>query len=149
MAARNKNLPGQDGMAILKYVGGNAGDETWVGPATKTTYFLGGVRRKGYVDKRDKAGMLAIRDGKRPVFVEVKAAVEAPSIVMTEPASPSLDPVASPPRTLTGLSVAKIKGTLPSLTAEGLEAFLSAEKSGKNRSTAIAAIEAALNERLA
>lgn len=178
MAARNKNLPGQEGMVILEYVGGNAGDETWVGPITKTIYVLGGVRQKGYVDKRDAhgdpskriKGMLAFRDRKRPVFVEAKAAVEAPSIeLMAVGAMPGVEkeepeplkwkqgvvqnviepPLASLLPDMSTLSVAKIKELLPDLAIIELETVLKSERSGKNRSTAIAAIEATMNERLA
>ena len=155
MANRHsKDLPGEKGMVILEYTGSNSGDETWVGPATRTTYFLGGVRRRGYVDKRDKVGMLAIRDRKRPVFAEVEPIEQPEAELVAVGAMPDWekeksDPLAILPSKFADLSVAKIKKGLPSLLPEELETILSAEKSGKNRSTAISAIEAALNERLA
>ena len=71
----SKDLPGQNGMAILEYTGGNAGDTNWVGPATGTTYIFGGVRKKGYVDKRDVPGMLAMRRMGRQLFVELEPVV--------------------------------------------------------------------------
>jgi glycosyltransferase involved in cell wall biosynthesis len=187
MAARHtKDLPGQQGMIILEYQGRNAGDETWTGEVTGTTYIFGGVRKQGYVDKRDaigdptrrKQGLLdKMRDG-RKIFAEVKPAHQ-PELV-TEIAEPvkakpkqavviqaqellELQPKATvrampdwetekgeslPLFDPSGLSVSALKKELPNLSLDQLEAALKAEGAGLKRSTAKAAIEAAIDERL-
>lgn len=144
MATRySKDLPGQQGMVILEYQGNNAGDETWYGPVTKTTYLLGGSRKRGYVDRRDAPGMLAWRENGKRIFEEA-APAETPQLI-TEPktAAPvvALDPSA--------LSVSALKKKLPDLALNELENLLLAEKAGAARSTALAAIEAAIDGQLA
>lgn len=69
--------PGQDGMILIEYVGGNAGTSTWYGPVTGTRYVAGGSLKKIYIDARDsftgiqkKRGLLELNDHGTPVFVE-------------------------------------------------------------------------------
>lgn len=159
MAARWKeDLPGQEGMVILEYNGGNAGDETWTGLITKTPYILGGVRRRGYVDRRDAygdparriAGLLDLRERGKRLFVEVEPVEEKPQAEITA-AMPDWETEKTdlPPFDPSGLSVVVLKKKLADLSATDLEHVLQAEKSSLNRSTAKAAIEAVLNERVA
>jgi glycosyltransferase involved in cell wall biosynthesis len=88
---KSEDLPGaKDGMVILEYNGKNAGDESWVGLATRQVYIFGGVQKRGYVDRRDAGarptrnsngnGFLAMREDNRYVFNEW-----FPSIVPKEP----------------------------------------------------------------
>jgi glycosyltransferase involved in cell wall biosynthesis len=194
---RTKDLPGQQGMVILEYQGRNAGDETWTGEVTGTTYVLGGVRKQGYVDRRDaygdparrKEGLLnKTRDG-RKVFVEIKPEPIAQPVKLAEAklkeavilqgqelrelqpggqivswsGVPADDRWPDVPAEMpdweiekgesfldpSGLSVSALKRELPNLSLNQLEAVLKAERSGPNRFTAKAAIEAAIDERLA
>lgn len=139
MAIRHsKDLPGQEGMVILEYVGNNAGDTTWTGSVTRTSYLLGGARKRGYVDKRDAPGLLASRKHNKPVFIQIEAIEER----QTEKIIPSvLDESAA---MLVRKSIPEVKKILPGSSLPELEAVLKAEKANKNRSTAISAIEAQL-----
>jgi hypothetical protein len=142
-----RELPGKQGMITLEYNGGNAGNETWRGPVTSTVYIFGGSRRRGYVDIRDAngdpekriEGMLSIKENGRQVFREIKPVVRKQRAI-EKPVT-----VFNPSR----FSVAVVKDKLSSLSALELELVLQKEKEGKGRTTAIAAIEGALNERLA
>jgi len=73
---RNRKPPpevGENGLILIEYVGPNAGDMTWHGSITDQKYLLGGVHRKGYVDKRDLPGLLEATDKRgRAVFRVVK-----------------------------------------------------------------------------
>jgi glycosyltransferase involved in cell wall biosynthesis len=154
-AAMAKELPGRQGMVILKYNGGNDGDETWRGPITNTQYVLGGVRTQGYVDIRDAngdksqniKGMLDFEEKGRALFKEVKVPKQKPAkkveIAKSKPSTEVQSFV-----DITGLSVAALKKVLPDMSIVVLEDALKQEKDGKNRTTAIAAIENELNERL-
>jgi len=62
------DLPGKDGMVVLEYVGGNYGIESWYGPVTAQRYQAGLSQPVIYVDARDAPGLLAIIQGRRPVF---------------------------------------------------------------------------------
>lgn len=148
MAAK-KNLPGKQGMIILKYNGGNEGDETWRGPITNTRYVLGGVRKQGYVDVLDAngepphtPGMLDFKEKGRKIFKEVKPPKKV-EIAKTKPPAEVQSFV-----DITGLSVSALKKALPDMSTIVLEDALKQEKEGKGRTTAIAAIETALNEQL-
>lgn len=151
MAVRySKDLPGQSGMVILEYAGGNAGDETWIGPETRTTYLLGGSRKRGYVDKRDAPGLLALRDKGKPVFVVVEPVEETKPVLQTEIAGAMPDwEKGKGQEDLSGLSVSALKKKLPDLGLVELEATYAAEKAGKSRSSALNAIEAEIDARLA
>lgn len=144
MAVRySKDLPGQDGMVILEYAGGNAGDLTWHGPVTRTTYILGGAKKRGYVDKRDAhgdgskriAGMLALKKNGKPIFIEIEA--------LQIPETQIIFDVDLLLKTVKGLE----KGLL-NLSEQQLEKALQVEKSEKKRASAIKAIERQL-ERVA
>lgn len=73
-------LPGNAGMVLLQYIGGNRGSATWWGPETGTRYRFGGndQDRLGYVDARDADGMLEMRKGGRLVFQPGQQALEMP-----------------------------------------------------------------------
>lgn len=71
-------VPGQDGMVLLKYIGGNAGSMTWYGPITNTRYRVNGTNSTFYVDARDlvtesrkNPGFLEITEGGYPIFQQV------------------------------------------------------------------------------
>lgn len=146
------DLPGKKGMMILEYIGQSAGDQTWRGPITRTKYVLGGVRKKGYVDIQDAhgdkakgiTGMLAIDEGGHRVFKEHKPKRVQPSIPKVIVANHT-DAVAE----LVPLSVSALRDRLPSLSPGELEAALQQERKGRGRTTALKAIEEALDERLA
>lgn len=133
----SKDLPGQDGMVILEYIGGNGADLTWHGPVTRTQYILGGSRLRGYVDKQDAPGMLAIRKKGKAVFAEVEA---LPKVEI--PSEPSLK------ASVILKTIQNLKQSLPQLSEQELEELLDIEESGKNRVSAKNLIEAQL-ERVA
>lgn len=62
-------LPGRGGFAVVEYIGDSKLDQTWTVGAT--SYKLGGVTKRGYVDAAHLAKILKMRgkDGK-PAFVE-------------------------------------------------------------------------------
>lgn len=67
------NSPGGD-MVLVKYLGGNAGEEQWRGVNSKRTYIFGGSREVGWVERRDltgtqaRPGLLDVRENRRAVF---------------------------------------------------------------------------------
>jgi hypothetical protein len=72
-------LPGQTGMAVVRYIGGNEGKETFFGETTGTKYAFSAKDPVKYIDTRDLAGFLRPRivrhKGRRVErveFVEVK-----------------------------------------------------------------------------
>ncbi len=141
----SQDLPSEKGSIILEYVGANAGDETWHTP--RKTYLLGGTRKRGYVDIQDAPELLAIRENGKSVFIEIKP-VEMPQVEMStfsngEKLNTDLEIDTS------GMKVSGIKDILGNLTMSQLEVILKNEREGKNRSTAISAIEVALDGRLA
>lgn len=133
---------GQNGMTILEYTGLSAGDMTWIGPVTKTSYIFG-TRKRGYVDNRDVEGLLNIRDSGKQVFKvykqPVKPVTKPLEVVITEPANwePAIDP--------SQMTVSELRVAITDLSAKDLEDALSLEKEGKNRATAIKVIQEALN----
>lgn len=137
MSSRSKDLVGQEGMVIVEYIGGNAGDETWHGQYG--VYKLGGVNRQGYIDKRDKEILLGLRDNGKQVFKEV-IPVEMPTVIVEEKSrQQDLSKILN--------TVTSLKDAISDLTLSELHSTLDLEKSGKNRSTAIEAIEEALDDR--
>lgn len=69
--------PGQDGMILIEYVGGNAGSSSWYGPITRTRYVAGGSKRQIYIDPRDaitgsrkNPGLLELAEHGQKVFIE-------------------------------------------------------------------------------
>lgn len=163
VASKKLDLPGVEGMATLEYLGNNKGDETWRGPVTSTVYVLGGVRKKGYVDVRDVEGMLAWRENNRPIFALVKAKKVAPAPkVEIEPVVETIEPVLtkqyvaptdSTPTVTTEInpnekSVSALKELLPGLSTNSLSEIYRLEQEGKNRTSALKAIEDELNARL-
>jgi glycosyltransferase involved in cell wall biosynthesis len=90
------SMPGQDGMALLEYVGGNAGKMTFWGPETNTRYVFGGSKKVGYVDTADVAGMVGMRDSRRPVFQAIgRDVMPEPTPEMVEVAQPKEEAVVS------------------------------------------------------
>lgn len=83
---------GQEGMVLLEYLGGNAGEESWYGPVTSLRYLFSTGKRTAYVDQRDAAAMIAIRENRRPVF-ELAAAPEAAPVVHVARPQPSAETV--------------------------------------------------------
>lgn len=157
-----RDLPGKTGMVILEYNGGNKGDETWGGPVTRTKYVLGGVRKRGYVDVRDangtpgkNDGMLNYIENDRPIFKVVKPDVEEkpksePVVEIKEPVViDKPDDLELPDDKYAKLSVSALKKALPDMNTMELSSTLQQEKDGKNRKSAIAAIENEINDRLA
>lgn len=70
--SRMAQLPdevGAEGMVLIEYLGGNAGDEPWYGPAPRRTrYIFGGSKKTGYVDRRDAEYFINIKENRRNVF---------------------------------------------------------------------------------
>lgn len=142
MATRySLDMPSEEGMTILEYIGSNVGDETWYGKSK--TYLLGGTRKRGYVNNEDVPIFLAIRESGKKIFVEIEP-VETPQVEISQ-GKPSTNLVID----MFKMKVADIKVILDDWTMSQLEVALKDEKKGKNRSTAIAAIEVALDERVA
>lgn len=151
-------LVGAEGMVLLEYVGGNAGTMTWYGPVTRTRYLFGKSRPRGYVDSRDVAGMLEMREGREALFQVVREE--------TKPApEPEPEPVAEGVEVLgegaeggmdadvtlaqidvTTLSVAQIEQAARGADPETLQTWLEAEQAGAARVTALRAIRRALGE---
>ena len=71
--------PGADGMILIEYIGGNAGNQSWYGAITKTRYVAGGAKRRIYVDAADATtndprynpGFLQLTDHGSPLFQQV------------------------------------------------------------------------------
>jgi glycosyltransferase involved in cell wall biosynthesis len=171
------DLPGKKGMILLEYQGSNAGDETWHGPVTGTPYALGGVKRRGYVDKQDaygnpgkRDGFLNLKESGKRLFTEVVIEPPAPE---PEPVPEEIQEEAPEPIRILGempipdweqekgevitldidyvsilRTVSNIKEAVDDLGRGELEVLLNMEQEGKNRSTAITVIEDAL-ERVA
>lgn len=145
MAARfSQDMPSEKGMVILEYIGPNTGDETWHGKSK--TYLLGGARRRGYVNEEDVPTFLDIRENNKPIFIEIEP-IETPQVEMS---AFSNDKIENPILVgdVSGMKVGDIKRILNDLTLPQIEVLLKEEKKGKSRSTAIAAIEGALDDRL-
>lgn len=118
VVVRGLNMPGQDGMVLLEYVGGNSGKMTFWGPETNTRYVFGGSNKKvGYVDKNDVPGMIGMRESQRPVFREIKQGVTPePTPKMIEAA------IAKEPKLEQLDDLTIIKGVGSSLAARMIEA---------------------------
>lgn len=147
----SKNLVGEEGMVVLEYTGNNAGDETWNGKYGR--YVLGGVRKRGYVDKRDAETLLNIREGGQNLFRKAKqepksAEIQTVSVDTTE-SLPDWELEKEAPD-VTDMTIRELlKINLSTWTTIQLENALKTEKKGKNRSTAVSLIEDELNGRLA
>lgn len=141
LPAGRMSLPGaEEGFEILEYIGGNMGDMTWYGPETGQRYIFGGNRKHGYVDKRDVAKMVALRDQKRPVFqVYQKPAGETTTTF--DGSNGKVEETVAPPFDPASISVAVLRTRTGELQLAELEALLEAEKAGLNRKGAIAAIQ--------
>ena len=128
-----QSLPGKGGMERLEYIGRNEANSTWWGPATNTRYVFGRVRRIGYVDKKDAAGMVAMKKEDRPVFRIYKP-----------PVKPKPAPVPQP----NVLNIVNMKARdikVLDITAAQMPALLAQERGGKNRKTVTAYLESLLN----
>lgn len=145
MAARySQDMPSEKGMVILEYIGTNVGDETWHAP--KKTYLLGGTRKRGYVDSQDALILLAIRENNKPVFIEIEP-IETPQVEMSTFSNKEIEnPILV--GDVSHMKVSEIKDILGDLKISQLEIILKDEREGKSRSTAISAIEVALDERM-
>lgn len=147
LSATSSITIGQEGMTILEYTGTSIGDMTWRGPVTRIKYLFGGIRKRGYVDNRDVPGMLNLRDNGVPVFKiyeEVKAISEPVAIVAdTQPETSIVADweVALNPSEMT---VAELEVAIQDLSQDDIAEILQLEKDGKNRTTAIKLLEAAL-----
>ena len=62
---------GKDGMTLIRYAGGNAGNMTFWGEATGKPYRFGGSRMRGYVDNRDLSGFLNMWKSGRQLFANI------------------------------------------------------------------------------
>lgn len=60
-----------DTLSLIRYLGGNTGRTTWVGPSTGVKYHFSGAQRLRYVDTRDVRGFLAIKHHGNRLFAEV------------------------------------------------------------------------------
>lgn len=60
-------ITGEQGLVLMKYTGVTDID-TYTGKVTGTGYPFGLLRRKGYVDTRDKPGLLATVEDTQSVF---------------------------------------------------------------------------------
>jgi GT2 family glycosyltransferase len=89
-------FPGAEGMTLLLYDGGNAGDSTWWGPVTNQRYIFGGARRRGMVDNRDVPGLTSMSKGGRPLFKVVPPDPPAVAKVATPPPAPPPAPTPQP-----------------------------------------------------
>lgn len=75
-------MAGADGMVLVEYKGGNAGDSSWWGVVTSTRYYLGGATKQAYVDEKDVPGFLNLWEGGRALFAVVP---QPASVVDPEP----------------------------------------------------------------
>ena len=131
--AAKKALPGKGGMERLEYIGRNEANSTWWGPVTNTRYVFGRVRRIGYVDAKDAAGMVAMKKEKRPVFRIYKP-----------PAKPK--PLPAPKQD--ALNIVNMKARdikVLAITAAQVPALLAQERGGKDRKTIVAYLEGLLD----
>lgn len=123
VAVQELNMPGQDGMVLLEYVGGNSGKMTFWGPETRTRYVFGGTKRVGYVDTNDVPGMVGMREGQRPVFREIKQGVTpSPTPKMVEAAQPNPEPIRAETIAMESDDLTTINGVGSSLADRMLEA---------------------------
>ncbi len=141
-------LVGAEGMVLLEYVGGNAGTMTWYGPVTRTRYLFGKSRPRGYVDSRDVAGMLEMREGREALFQVVREETKSAPEPEPEPvAEGGMDAdVTLAQIDVTTLSVAQIEQAARGADPETLQTWLEAEQAGAARVTALRAIRRALGE---
>ena len=86
-----ETMDGDEDMVWLRYVGGNAGDAIWWGPATGKKYIFGGGHPIGPVagaDAEGKNGLLEMRHNRRQIFVVYQLAgrpmVKPPAIPQAE-----------------------------------------------------------------
>ena len=161
------NLPGKDGMVILEYNGLNSGDETWVGPYTGQVYVLGGIKKRGYVDKNDAGarptvnsdgtGMLSWRENSRYIFnlytpPAVNEIIEPEPQSIVDSLEESEEEFAMEAARVevevklsfdvNEMTVADIKKAVASgLSDETLLDALETEQAGKNRKSVIALLE--------
>lgn len=151
-------LVGAAGMVLLEYVGGNAGTMTWHGPITRTRYLFGKSRPRGYVDARDVAGMLEMREGREALFrvvpEETKPALE-PELepmaegveVLEEGAEFKAELVVPAPElTADSMTAAELIAAVDGAPRQVVEDWLKQEEAGRRRVTVLRALRAALGE---
>jgi glycosyltransferase involved in cell wall biosynthesis len=112
-----KSLPGQQGMTLLEYVGGNYGDQTWHGAVTRQRYVFGLSKPISYVDSRDAKQLLNSHYHGKPLFrvakeqqpkiPEEQQAVANPPVPVTHSITPRAQEVAEE----MGVDWTKIAGT--------------------------------------
>ena len=84
-----KPLLGKDGTVMVRYMGGNLGEEVYYGEETGARYiFNAGRKQMGYVDKRDAPAILRLIQNRKPLFVVFQKKIELPTVAAMEQANP-------------------------------------------------------------
>ncbi len=152
---------GAEGMIALEYVGLSTGKQTWHGKVTHARYLFGGSHPRGWVDKRDAAALLELREGGRPLFRRYIAPKPVPipepptAPALTEAAIAAADdeaPLAAAlvvaalaeveapevkATDIADMTVAAIRAALPGADAHLRAIWLEQERSGRNRATVL------------
>lgn len=96
-------IVGQEGMVQIKYIGSNAGSETWEPPPKyppRVQYVFGGNRNKGFIDKRHLEWFVQITDSltSKKIFVEdiIKEVEVKEKAIEIIPPAPKVEMVAEP-----------------------------------------------------
>lgn len=144
LMATRAALPGRDGFEILEYIGTSSSDMTWWGPETGQRYIFGGNRKVGYVDRRDVAKMVALKDRGKQVFQVYQKPAGGPKAETPDEISGDEQETALP-FDPAGYTVSGLNTKLDDLDRDELLTLLEAEKAGLNRKGAIAVIEGALD----
>lgn len=95
-SASTQMFTGQEGMALIVYLGGNAGTMSWWGEVTGQRYIFGGSRKRGYVDVRDLPGFLNQWEGGRQLFKQVEPDPTPAPVTQEEPKASKPAPVSEP-----------------------------------------------------
>ncbi len=168
-------LPGQEGMVLLEYIGGNAGKMRFFGPVTRLRYVFGGTMRMGYVDARDVDALLALRETRRPVFrrvsspvapqeeessdvVEVVEEKKVPTVEIVEDAETESSEgvvvedteekaTAAEAVDVGRMTIAEIQSAIEGASIDDLSAWLEREKAERKRVTVLRMLESILDRR--
>lgn len=152
--AEGFTMTGARGMTKLQYNGKNEGIETWFGPETGQRYEFGGAKPVGYVADEDVPGFLKFMEKGRKMFVRYKP----PRPAKVTPPAPAPEPAvytpdvqdreeidAPTPQSPSDMTVGEIRQVLKGLSGEHAKIMLEAERTGKNRKSAVKLLQEAIN----
>ena len=150
-------LPGSEGMVLLEYTGGSDGKISFWGPVSHTRYVFGGKTKFSYVDARDVEGMLAIIEGKHPIFHRAPVLPKQPPVEAVAPETlveeATIDPDLAVATVMVGdvsdgeitelrpdvgsMTLVELRDAIITASPETIEVWLAQEREGKRRAGAI------------